>query len=73
MEQQLDSIVKGIADAKERDGSSVEVKALKRSRKSVKKKLDTLLDKPKDDTVTFEEMGIDKLILDEAHECTTRS
>lgn len=68
LEQQLDNIVKGIAEAKERDGSSVEVKALERSRKSVKKKLDALLDKPKDDTVTFEEMGIDKLIVDEGHE-----
>lgn len=68
LEQQLDSVVKGIAEAKVRDGSSVEVKALERSRKSVKKKLDALLDKPKDDTVTFEEMGIDKLIVDEAHE-----
>lgn len=68
LEQQLDNIVKGIAEAKEREGSSVEVKALERSRKSVKKKLDALLDKPKDDTVTFEEMGIDKLIVDEAHE-----
>lgn len=68
LEQQLDSIVKGIAEAKEREGSSVEVKALERSRKSVKKKLDALMDKPKDDTVTFEEMGIDKLIVDEAHE-----
>lgn len=68
LEQQLDSVVKGIAEAKERNGGSVEVKALERSRKSVKKRLDALLDKPKDDTVTFEEMGIDKLIVDEAHE-----
>ena len=68
LEQQIQDIVTGIKELKEADGGSVEIKALERSRKSLKKRLDKLLDTPKDDTVTFEEMGIDKLIVDEAHE-----
>ena len=68
LEQQLESLVNGIKELKAANGNPVEVKALERSRKNLKKKLDKLLDMPHDNTVTFEEMGIDKLIIDEAHE-----
>ena len=44
---------------------------MERTRKSLQKQLEKL-EKNHDDTVTFEQLGIDHLFVDEAHECTTR-
>ena len=50
-----------------------QIKAMERTRKSLQKQLDKLEKANQDDTLTFEQLGIDRLFVDEAHECTTRS
>ena len=45
---------------------------MERTKKSLEKQL-AKLEKNHDDTITFEQLGVDKLFVDEAHECTTRS
>ena len=69
LEHQIEDIVAGIAEEKQRNGNSFTVKQLERSRKSVQVKLQKLNDQSrKDNVVTFEELGIDRLFVDEAHE-----
>ena len=68
LQHQIDDILDGIAEAKCMGGSNFTVKQLERSRKSVEAKLRKLNDQSrKDDVVTFEELGIDRLFVDEAH------
>ncbi len=68
LEKQLDDIMIGIDKMKRDSGNRFTVKELERSRKSIKAKLDALNDQEdKDDVVTFEELGIDRLFIDEAH------
>ena len=68
LEQQLDEVTEGIAELKKNRGDNFSVKQLERTKKSVKQKLDKLNDQSKkDDTVTFEELGVDRLIIDESH------
>lgn len=68
LEQQVDEIVSGIAELKKSRGDSFSIKQLERSKKTVKQKLDRLNDQArKDDVITFEELGIDRLFVDEAH------
>lgn len=68
LEQQLDEVVNGIADLKKNRGDNFSVKQLERTKKSVKQKLDKLNDQSrKDDIVTFEELGVDRLFIDESH------
>ena len=68
LEQQLDEVVNGIADLKKNRGDNFSVKQLERTKKSVKQKLDKLNDQTrKDDIVTFEELGVDRLFIDESH------
>ncbi|MCC8073394.1 MAG: DEAD/DEAH box helicase family protein [Clostridiales bacterium] len=68
LEQQLDEITVGIAELKRNRGENFSVKQLEKSRKSVKQKLDKLNDQSrKDDVVTFEELGVDRLFIDESH------
>ena len=68
LEQQLDEITEGIAELKKNRGDNFSVKQLERTKKSVKQKLDKLNDQSKkDDTVTFEELGVDRLFIDESH------
>lgn len=68
LEQQLDEITQGIADLKRNRGENFSVKQLEKSRKTIKQKLDKLNDQSrKDDVVTFEELGIDRLFIDESH------
>lgn len=68
LQHQIDDILDGIAEAKRMGGSNFTVKQLERSRKSVEAKLRKLNDQSrKDDVVTFEELGIDRLFVDEAH------
>lgn len=69
LQSQIDDITHGIRQYKEQnEGGTFSVKAMERTRKSLVKRLDNLHAKKQDDVLTFEEMGIDKLILDEAHE-----
>lgn len=72
IKSQIDDIVLGIAELKASEGSKFQVKAMERTKKSLEKQL-AKLEKSHDDTITFEQLGVDKLFVDEAHECTTRS
>lgn len=67
-EEQIADILEGIRELKAENGSSFQVKAMERTRKSLQKQLEKLQSKNKDNTVYFEELGIDKLFIDEAHE-----
>lgn len=68
LEQQLEEITNGIAELKRNRGENFSVKQLEKSRKSVKQKLEKLNDQTrKDDVVTFEELGVDRLFIDESH------
>ena len=68
LEQQLDEITVGIAELKRNRGENFSVKQLEKSKKSIKQKLDKLNDQSrKDDVVTFEELGVDRLFIDESH------
>ena len=68
LEQQLNELTEGIAELKRNRGENFSVKQLEKSRKSVKQKLQKLNDQSrKDDVVTFEELGVDRLFIDESH------
>lgn len=68
LEQELEEILDGIAELKGAKGDRFSIKQLEKTKKSLKAKLDKLNDQSrKDDTVTFEELGVDRLFIDEAH------
>lgn len=68
LEQQLEELTDGIMDLKRNRGESFSIKQLEKSKKSVKQKLEKLNDQSrKDDVVTFEELGVDRLFIDESH------
>lgn len=75
--EQIDNIVAGIAELKHQEGNSFKVKDMERTKRSLEQQLEKLQSSKKDNTVYFEELGIDKLFVDEAHEfknlfCTTK-
>ena len=66
--RQLDDIERGIDDVQASHGEQFTVKQLVKTRKAIKAKLDKLNDtKRKDSVITFEELGIDRLFIDESH------
>lgn len=68
LERQLDDITTGLAEVKYSRGETFQIKQMERTRKTLEEKLKKLTETPKrDNIVTFEEMGIDKLVIDEAH------
>lgn len=67
LQDQIDDIMAGIEELKKAEGSRFQVKQMERTKKSLEARLDKL-EKTHDDILTFEEMGIDKLIVDESHE-----
>ena len=68
LEQQLQELTDGIIDLKKNRGENFSVKQLEKSKKAVKLKLQKLNDQSrKDDVVTFEELGVDRLFIDESH------
>lgn len=68
LEQQISDILKGIDMAKRERGENFTIKQLEKSRRILENKLEKLNTQDrKDDVVTFEELGIDKLFVDEAH------
>ena len=68
LEQQLSDIIEGIADIKRNRGDRFSVKQLEKTKRSLQTKLEKLNDQSrKDDVVTFEELGIDRLFIDESH------
>ena len=68
LEQELDDVLQGIAELKRNRGENFSVKQLQKSKKSIETKLKKLNDQSrKDDVVTFEELGVDRLFIDESH------
>ena len=68
MQKQIQDITNGIIDLKANRGDKFSVKQLERTKKSLTVKLEKLNDQSrKDDVVTFEELGIDRLFVDESH------
>ena len=68
LERQIEEILEGIEQAKAQKAERYTVKQLERTRKSLETRLAKLNDQSrKDDTVTFEQLGIDRLFIDESH------
>ena len=68
LQKQIDEITLGVAQIKYDRGEKITVKQLEKTKKSLQTKLDKLNDQSrKDDVVTFEELGVDRLFVDEAH------
>ena len=68
LEQQLSDIIEGIADIKRNRGDRFSVKQLEKTKRSLQTKLEKLNDQSrKDDVVTFEELGVDRIFIDESH------
>ena len=68
LEQQKQEILDGIRELKRNNGDNFSVKQMERSRKSIQQKLEKLNDQSrKDDVITFEELGVDRIFVDEAH------
>ena len=67
IQEELDEIMDAIEEAKLAKEERFTVKQMERTKKSLEAKLQKLHDKKKDDTINFEELGIDRLFVDEAH------
>ena len=68
IQKQIDDITMGIQDLKNSNGERFSIKQLEKTKKSLKDKLTKLNDSSrKDDVITFEELGVDRLFVDEAH------
>lgn len=68
LQQQIRDITDGIIELKANRGDKFSVKQLEKTKKSLTVKLEKLNDQSrKDDVVTFEELGIDRLFIDESH------
>ncbi len=68
LQEQIDEITQGIAQAKQERAERFTIKQMEKLRKNLKLKLEKLSDQSrKDDVITFEELGVDRLFVDEAH------
>ena len=68
LEQQMDEIIQGIREVKADKAENFTIKQMEKTRKGLQNKLDKLNDQSrKDDVVTFEELGVDRLFIDESH------
>ena len=68
LEQQMDEIILGIREARADKAENFTIKQMEKTRKGLQNKLDKLNDQSrKDDVVTFEELGVDRLFIDESH------
>ena len=68
LEQQMDEIILGMQEAKNAHAENFTIKQMEKTRKGLQNKLDKLNDQSrKDDVVTFEELGVDRLFIDESH------
>lgn len=68
LQEQIDQVIDGIQEAKAQDGERYTIKQLEKSRKNLETRMKKLNDQSrKDDVITFEELGVDKLFVDEAH------
>ena len=68
LEQQIDEIMMGIREAKEANAERFTIKQMEKTKKGLQAKIDKLNDQSrKDDVVTFEELGVDRIFIDESH------
>jgi N12 class adenine-specific DNA methylase/adenine-specific DNA methylase len=68
LEQQIDEIMMGISEAKREKAENFTIKQMEKTRKGLQAKIDKLNDQSrKDDVVTFEELGVDRIFIDESH------
>ena len=68
IQDQIDEIIEAIREAKEDDGDRFTIKQMEKTKKNLEAKLKRLTEsKKKDNVVTFEELGVDRLFVDEAH------
>ena len=67
LSEEILEITESIKQLKLNHGERFSIKAMEKTKKSLEAKLKKLLDSPKDDVVTFEELGVDRLFVDEAH------
>ena len=68
LQEQINQVIEGIQEAKSQDGERYTIKQLEKSRKNLETRMAKLNDQSrKDDVITFEELGVDKLFVDEAH------
>lgn len=68
IQDQIEELVDGIADVKSQHGERFTIKQLERAKKQLETRLKKLHDQSKkDDVVTFEELGVDRIFVDEAH------
>ena len=68
LKSQINEIIDGIQALKQQNGENFQIKQMEKSRKSLETKLQKLANAPvRDDLMNFEDLGIDKLIIDEAH------
>ena len=68
LNQQIKDIERGIIELKENDGEQFSIKQLEKSRKKLTEKINKMNDQSKkDDVITFEQLGVDRMFIDEAH------
>ena len=68
LEQQMEEILMGIREAKADKAENFTIKQMEKTRKGLQTKIDRLNDQSrKDDVVTFEELGVDRIFIDESH------
>ena len=68
LEQQIDEIMMGISEAKREKAEKFTIKQMMKTQKGLQAKIDKLNDQSrKDDVVTFEELGVDRIFIDESH------
>jgi len=68
LERQINEIMMGISDAKREKAENFTIKQMEKTRKGLQDKIDKLNDQSrKDDVVTFEELGVDRIFIDESH------
>ena len=68
LERQIDEIMMGISEAKREKAENFTIKQMMKTQKGLQAKIDKLNDQSrKDDVVTFEELGVDRIFIDESH------
>lgn len=69
LQDEIERYTQEIASAKkEKSGQDLTIKQMEATKKRLQSHLEVLMDSPKDDVVTFEQLGVDSLMVDEAHE-----
>ena len=67
LQEQITEITEGIQELKAAGAEKFTVKQLERTKKSLTARLEKLQSSPRDDVISFEQLGIDRLFIDEAH------